>query len=278
VAHLSPDAPNVDVYVDGSKVLGDVPYQAISSYLTVPAGMHRIQVRQAGTMGPDVIDAEVTLEGGNSYTVAATGLLGDDDLNPIVLMDDRMGDNMNGKVRFAHTSADAPPVDIALAGGAVLISNAAFRQSSEYLPIAPGTYDLEVRLAGTDQVVLPLPNISIAAGVNVTAFATGLVGNESLGALLAVDANERFIRGDSDRNGSINIGDPINTLRYLFADPRTPICLDAADADDNAHIQLNDAVYVLSYLFASGPPPMAPFPETGTDPTMDTVGCSSSIQ
>ncbi len=277
-AHLSPDAPNVDIWLDGARVLENVPSQAVSSYLTVPAGMRRIQVTPAGAEEPVVIDAEVALEGGSSYTVAATGLLGDGDLAPIVLVDDRMGDSMNGKVRFVHTSPDAPAVDIALGGGGdVLISNAAFRQASEYLSIPPGTYDLEVRLAGTETVALPLPGISIAAGVNVTAFAIGLAGDGSLNALVAVDANEVFIRGDSDSNGSINIGDPINTLRYLFLDPRTPICLDAADADDNAHIQLGDAIYVLSYLFTSGPPPLPPFPEPGTDPTLDPVGCSSSL-
>jgi hypothetical protein len=192
-------------------------------------------------------------------------------------MDSRMGDSMNGKVRFVHTSPDAPAVDIALAGGDVLIGNVAFREFSDYLPVPPGVYDLEVRLAGTDTVALDLPGIPVAAGVNVTAFAVGLAGDGSLDALLEVDANEVFIRGDSNRDGSLDIADPIVTLLYLFIDPQLPICLDAADVDDNAHIQVNDSIYTLAYLFASGPPPSSPFPDAGTDPTMDTVGCSSSL-
>jgi hypothetical protein len=38
VAHMSPHAPNVDVYVDGSVALEDVPFGAVSDYLDVPPG------------------------------------------------------------------------------------------------------------------------------------------------------------------------------------------------------------------------------------------------
>jgi hypothetical protein len=40
VAHLSPDAPNVDVSVNGEPVaaLQNVPYGTISPYLSLPAG------------------------------------------------------------------------------------------------------------------------------------------------------------------------------------------------------------------------------------------------
>jgi hypothetical protein len=48
VAHLSPDAPNVDVWVDGSVALEDVPYEAVSGYLELAAGEHRIQITPTG--------------------------------------------------------------------------------------------------------------------------------------------------------------------------------------------------------------------------------------
>ncbi len=39
---MSPNAPNVDVYVDGSAVLEDVPFGAVSDYLEVPAGARTV--------------------------------------------------------------------------------------------------------------------------------------------------------------------------------------------------------------------------------------------
>ena len=86
VVHASPDAPNVDVWVDGETVLTDVPFTAVSDYLTLPAGTYNVQVTATGSTDP-VIDADLTLEAGTSYTVAATGLLAD--ITATVLIDDR---------------------------------------------------------------------------------------------------------------------------------------------------------------------------------------------
>ena len=38
VVHASPDAPAVDVYVDGNKALSNVPFFTASNYLPLPAG------------------------------------------------------------------------------------------------------------------------------------------------------------------------------------------------------------------------------------------------
>ncbi|MDQ5809677.1 MAG: DUF4397 domain-containing protein, partial [Actinomycetota bacterium] len=44
VAHLAPDAPNVDVYVNGDPVLTDVAYTTVSGYLSLPAGTQQVTV------------------------------------------------------------------------------------------------------------------------------------------------------------------------------------------------------------------------------------------
>ena len=38
VVHASPDAPNVDVFVDNASVLANVAYKTASDYLPVPSG------------------------------------------------------------------------------------------------------------------------------------------------------------------------------------------------------------------------------------------------
>jgi Domain of unknown function (DUF4397) len=48
VAHLSPDAPSVDVHVNGAKTLSGVLYKTVSKYLSVPPGQYRYEVRPAG--------------------------------------------------------------------------------------------------------------------------------------------------------------------------------------------------------------------------------------
>lgn len=189
VAHLSPDAPNVDVAVDGAVVLSNVPFRAVSDYLELPSGPHNVTVTPAGASAPVVIDANVDVIANASATVAATGLLSDGDLQPLPLIDDRMT-NGQAKVRFVHTAPDAPAVDIAVPGGQVVpgFRNIAFRESSNYVRLDAGTYDLDVRVNGTRTVALSLEGVTLAPGTNYTVFAVGLLADGSLDALITVDA------------------------------------------------------------------------------------------
>jgi uncharacterized surface protein with fasciclin (FAS1) repeats len=189
VAHLSPDAPAVDVWVDGTRVLSNVPFAAFSDYLEVPAGAHNIQVTPAGATSPVVIDANVDLTEETAYTVAATGLLGQNDLIPIVLTDNPETDAGSAQVRFVHTSADAPAVDVGVASGPTLFSDVEFREASTYLSVDQGTYDLSVQVSANGTEVLQVKGQALTAGVNYTIFAIGLAGDGSLAALPVVDAS-----------------------------------------------------------------------------------------
>jgi hypothetical protein len=76
-----------------------------------------------------------------------------------------------------------------------------------------------------------------------------------------------FLRGDSNRDGGVNIADGIYTLQNLFADGPPILCPDAADANDDEDVNLADAVYILQNLFAEGPPIPPPYPSCSVDTT-----------
>jgi hypothetical protein len=185
VAHLSPDAPPVDVFVNGTRAVSGAAFQDVTGYLSVPAGSVNIRVTPAGATSPVVIDATVNLNNGGNYTVAATGYLAS--IQALVLEDDR-GTTGQPKVRFVHASPDAPAVDIAVTGGPVLFANVPFRQATLYPQVPPSTYDLEARPAGSTAVVLEVPDVTLRPGTNYTLFAVGLLSNGSLAALPVVDA------------------------------------------------------------------------------------------
>ena len=186
VVHASPDAPAVDVYADGAKVLTNVAFKGSSDYLSVPAGPHNFKVFATGAnpaTGTAVINADATLEAGKDYTVVAIGKVAD--IKPLVLVDNNAAP-VAGKahVRVVHASPDAPAVDIAVKGGAVLVPNLAFGKDAGPLPVDAGTYDLEVRAAGTTTVALPINGVQLAAGKIYTVFAVGLLnGTPKLEAL-----------------------------------------------------------------------------------------------
>lgn len=82
-----------------------------------------------------------------------------------------------------------------------------------------------------------------------------------------------FVRGDADGTSGVNLSDAVFILNHLFRGGTQPQCMDAADADDDGAVRLTDAVYILEHLFRSGPNPPPPYPEPGTDPTPDGLGC-----
>ncbi len=186
VAHLSPDAPAVDVWVDGTRVLRNVPFKAFSSYLQVPAGNRQVQVTPAGATTPVVINAALDVSAGTYYTVAATGVLAS--IAPTVLVDDPLTDKDAARIRFIHAGPDAPPVDITLTDGTVLFGNVAFTGSRDFITTPAGSYDLQVRVAGTDTVVLTFNDVTLTSGSIYSVFASGLISGGSLGAVVAVDA------------------------------------------------------------------------------------------
>src|ERR687897_666016 len=188
VAHLAPDAPNVDVYVNGEPVLTDVAYTTISGYLPLPAGTQQVTVYATGDTSTPVIDAPVEVAAGGAYTIAAVGLVADGSLTAQVYQDDlRAPSSGNAKVRVVHASPDAGPVDVVPRGGDPLVAGLAFPEATPYAEVPAGTYTLDVNAAGTNQTVLTVPDAALASGGIYSAFAVGTVYADSLDVLLVQD-------------------------------------------------------------------------------------------
>jgi hypothetical protein len=188
VVHASPDAPAVDVLVNGAAAFTNAAFKDITAYAPLAAGSYQVQVVPTGATEPVVISATLALEAPNDYTVVAVGKLAD--IEPLVLVDNNaIPAEGKAHVRFVHASPDAPAVDIAVKGGPVLFSNVSFKGVGDYLPVDAGTYDLEVRLAGTDTVALPVNGLKLDSQTVYTVFAMGLAsGTPSLTAVPSVDA------------------------------------------------------------------------------------------
>lgn len=187
VAHLSPDAPPVDVWVDGALTLEDVAFRTFSGYLDLDQGMHQVVVVAANTTMPSVIDAMVDLTGGKAYTVAATGLLSDSSIGATVIEDDLDPTSGKAELGFVHASPGAPAVDITLLDGTRLFSNVMFGSAGVRIPVDPGSYTVQVRVAGTETVALSFADVPVAAGMNYTVFAIGELSDGSIDALVSVD-------------------------------------------------------------------------------------------
>jgi hypothetical protein len=189
VAHASPNAPGVDLLIDDEKQnSAALSFPNNTGYLEVESGSRNIKVNVSGSE-TTVIEADLDLEADKNYTIFAVDSVSK--ISALVLTDDLTAP-ASGKahVRFVHLSPNAPAVDIAVTGGAVVFPNNSFKGSTAFAPLDAGTYDLEVRVAGTNTVALPLPGIVLEAGKIYTVFAKGFLGGtgaEALGAQIIVN-------------------------------------------------------------------------------------------
>jgi hypothetical protein len=184
VVHASPDAPAVDVYLNDAKAISSLAYKAASDFAAVPANSYAVKVTAAG--GTDaVISATLPLEAGKSYTVVAVGQLAN--IAAQVFVDDT-SDLASGKARLRviHASPNTPGVDVAVTGGPVLINNLAFPNASDNLDVDAGTYNVEVRPAGTTTAALSAPGLALEAGKYYTVIAAGLLGGSPALELLPI--------------------------------------------------------------------------------------------
>jgi hypothetical protein len=185
VFHASPNAPAVDVYANGNLIVEDLAYKELSEYLPVPSGNYNIKVFPSGQMTNPVIDTNVFVPENSVFNVAAIGVLPDISLYPIP--EPVTGQNMGRPcVRFVHLSPNAPAVDIKLSDGTRVFNNVAYKDITNYACIPSGSYTFTVSLAGTDNVVLTVPNVKLDPNNYYTIYAIGLVGKSPALEALAV--------------------------------------------------------------------------------------------
>ena len=183
VAHASPDAPPVDVYVNGSILYSNLAFSQFGAVASVPAGIYEATVYPTGKTSPTLLDVLIpaTVDG-TAYLIAA--------VNPVNYLNLKVFTEQPSApapgsvyVNFLHASPDAPPVDIAVVGLGVVFEFQTYLNQSPAVSVPQGTYTFQVLISGTSTVVLTVPNVPLT-GKSYTVVAEGLVQAGSLQAAL----------------------------------------------------------------------------------------------
>ena len=176
VLHLSPDAPAVDVFVNGAgAAVEGLAFPDGTGYLTVPAGTYTFDVAPAGAgIGASVLQIPgVTLEEGRAYTAVAYGRVAQ--IAAMALADDASGlapDRV--RLTVAHAAAAVGEVDIwELSGEApvALLEDVPFGASATLpdLPVGPLQIGLDVDNDARPDVVFAVPELPGGTQANVFA-------------------------------------------------------------------------------------------------------------
>ena len=67
-----------------------------------------------------------------------------------------------------------------------------------------------------------------------------------------------YICGDANADESINVGDAVFLINYIFKGGNPPVPRCVGDANDDDAVNVGDAVYLINYIFKGGNPPMVP--------------------
>lgn len=188
--HASPDAPPVNVVIDGTEALSGVDYAQGSGFVGVG------QAANVTETGADVnvtvnavlpggeaeaINADLALAFGTETTVIATGTVAGDGLPlPVVPVTNPIGEAIAAgsfRAQVVHGAPGAPDVDVYVtAFDADLDASApingsvpfAYQDVSGRLEVPAGDYQIRITPAGaTDPVVYDSGEVSLAAGADL---------------------------------------------------------------------------------------------------------------
>jgi hypothetical protein len=174
--HSIPDSPNIDVYIDGKRMIKDLPFKNGSAVLPLTAGKHHIDIYPTGNMVDSVLNKKVTVEAGKSYTLAAIDSV--KKMRLLVFENQPRVPVNESKVRFIHLSAKTPPLDIAVKDRDVVFPKVSYKQATEYLGLTPMTVNLEAREADTKTVFLPMPRVQFLPNESYTIVFLGMENSE----------------------------------------------------------------------------------------------------
>lgn len=183
VIHASPDAPAVDVYVDGSRAVANLAFAQASGFLSVPAGTRKVAIRPAGAAADSapVFETEVNVPSGISAEVVALGKLAQNFQLGVFPID---RNPLDGKARVyvIHAAPTTGAVDV-LVNGAILLQKVEFgKYNATALSLSPTLYDIYV----TDNArpgfyLVSLPRVRLQPDTIYTVLAIGdPIRNEAL--------------------------------------------------------------------------------------------------
>jgi uncharacterized surface protein with fasciclin (FAS1) repeats len=196
VAHFSPDAPAVDVYVSNSlSGVQGLEFANVTDWIALPPGNYSIAVTPAGeslraaVIGP----ADFTLLGDTWTTIAAVGSAEAGTLAPALIAEDNSElDAETARVTVFHAIEGAPAVDVR-ADGSVVISALAYpgtvgdNDGAFTIEVPAGTYDIQVTPNGASTpVLLDLAGTELSGGTHYFVAAVGTADSPSV-AVKAVE-------------------------------------------------------------------------------------------
>lgn len=170
----------LNVLVDGTLQLSNIPYTGVSNYQRTSTGTHNFSFEATTTPGASLLTLVQTLTAATDTSIVLTGTAGA--LNPLVLQDNNLPPPVStANVRFVNASVDVAAFDVFI-NFSKQVSGLAANSASGYVNLSAtastGTsYEFDFNLAGTTTSLLKLTSVLLTAGHTYTVYLTGPASN-----------------------------------------------------------------------------------------------------
>jgi hypothetical protein len=234
--HGSPDAPDLDVFVNDDLEWADVGYLEGSGYHNIPPGEGNLKVNVSDTT-QTLVDELATVEKHTPYSLIVVGfeahmealLLEDDDTPP---------DTGNVRVRVVHGSPSQPALDVYITEPDVPLQYATptlqdveFKGFSPFVEMSEGEYRIRITLSGETEPIYDSGMVTLDEDSISTAVVVDAVSGVSPVSLVVLT--------DDEQEPVIEVADTRCMLRLIHASP------DASSVD----VLLDDSEVISSVQF-----------------------------
>lgn len=177
--NASPNSGTVDVLLNGTPFISQIPYGNFSAYSQVTPGNYVLRIGASGSS--TMIDTNFQPLEGNYYSIFVVDSVSK--MKPAIVTDKITATSSDSSmIRFFHFSPNTPSVDLVLSDGTLLSGARTFNDQSKtasyqsFTRVKAGDYNLEVRSSGTGSVLVPTKTYNLKGGSTYTIFLKGFEG------------------------------------------------------------------------------------------------------
>lgn len=165
------DTQYVDVFINKELVVDWLPFRRVSNYFSLLPGTYTIDIQFSADRKNKLLSTNIIIKNDQIYTLA---LVRKAEATELYIVQNFPNVPFGeAKMRFLHIAPELPALDFAVKDRDVVFENVAFQQVSDYLGLTPMTVDLELRTAGSKQVILPMPKLKFKANEACTIVLVG---------------------------------------------------------------------------------------------------------
>lgn len=184
--HAVPNAPNVDVYANGSLIVSNLSFSSISNYLNLSPGTYEVQLYRAGFYDTPLVTQNIQLAPSANYTISIVMLGG---LSLFRLRDASIAVSPDSTyLRFMNLSQTAPLLNLTLPNGNLLFPSVEYLETTGYYTTSPGIYNFVVEFSGATAMSKNIKNLTLDGGKLYTIYMLGIFNSKPpLGYLFVED-------------------------------------------------------------------------------------------